>query len=627
MKLKNLFMKHKRPALWYMQEDPSMLQKALLEYNDNIALQQVSYVERCRAYMENYCERKISGFDGNAWMDYAMRDSPECNENIFRSVVDTFVANYAANQPRVEFISKSGDWQLIRKAIGLTKAVEGIFQTASAYAVGRQTMRDGGLFGTACVKIYPDNGNKCVAIERVVVPSEIRIDFLDGKFGKPRNLIQHKIIPREAAYAYAEANELDTTIIDGAGLMTSDNYADSFARTRQDPISIVEAWHLPSFKDSGDGRHAIALSSGLLGEPDGWEQSFFPFVFFKYKPSVIGFWGEGIGDDITGLRNGYNFMNEKLQRLLNMSTTRCWLPIGSNVTSEYINNNPDYAIARFSGPQPPVFAPDPSPTPALFQERERFKQSMYEMSGISQMNAAALHPAGLDSGRAQRVYQDIISKRFADVSLSIDEFWVEMAARVCWAGSQLDGVMVKYTDKQSRVIDEIKWSEVAMEPNEYAIERRAASQLSDEPAGRRQDIADLMAQFPQLSVMFAKLFKDPDVDFALSMLTAPLDMVTNDIERIENGEQVTPEPDTSPQIGIPLVLARLSKIKTMKAPVDIVDNLMTYLSELVALQTAANQPGVGAGAVMGTNQQFTGAPPAPGTPMNGAPTGGQPLPM
>ena len=317
-------------------------------------------------------------------------------------------------------------------------------------------------------------------------------------------------------------------------------------------------------------------------------------------------------------------MNEKIQHLLNMSTTRCWLPHGANVTSEQIDNCPDYAIARFSGSQPPVFSPDPSPTEALFAERERFKQSFYEMSGISQMNAAALMPAGIESGRAQRVYQDIVSRRFADTSLSIDEFWMGMAARVCWAASELPGIMCRFTDKTSRVMDEIKWSEVAMDENEYAIEIRAASQLSDEPAGRRQDIADLMAQFPQLSIMFAKLFKDPDVDFALSLLTAPLDIVTYDLERIERGEQVTPEPSTSPQIGIPLVLARLSRIKTKAAPVEIIDNMMSYLTELVSLQTAANQPGVGAGAVMGTNQQFTGQPPAPGTPMNGAPTGGQP---
>src|SRR6185436_12118319 len=61
-------------------------------------------------------------------------------------------------------------------------------------------------------------------------------------------------------------------------------------------VELQYGWHLPSGRETGDGRWAIGVN-GVTIDGDEWTAPSFPFVFLIWEPHRDGFWGSGIGDE------------------------------------------------------------------------------------------------------------------------------------------------------------------------------------------------------------------------------------------------------------------------------------------------------------------------------------------
>ncbi len=85
---------------------------------------------------------------------------------------------------------------------------------------------------------------------------------------------------------------------------------------------------------------------------------------------------------------------------------------GSKVTQAQLNNDLA-AIVKFSG-TPPTYVPPQIIAPEVYQHLWALYAKAFEISGISQLNATGLKPSGLNSGAAQRAYQDVQSERFLE---------------------------------------------------------------------------------------------------------------------------------------------------------------------------------------------------------------------
>ena len=62
---------------------------------------------------------------------------------------------------------------------------------------------------------------------------------------------------------------------------------------------VVEGWHLPSGMNAKDGRHTLACSSGFLIDEE-YTKDRFPFAFLHYSPRLLGFWAQGVAEQLMG---------------------------------------------------------------------------------------------------------------------------------------------------------------------------------------------------------------------------------------------------------------------------------------------------------------------------------------
>ena len=138
--------------------------------------------------------------------------------------------------------------------------------------------RDACIFGTGFMKIYENDGN--IVGERVF-PHEILIDDAEAIYGTPRQAFQRKQVNREVLiglYPEKEKEILSATMErDGSSTMAIATH-----------VTVIEAWHLPSSRDSEDGRHSIVIDSvTLLDEP--YNRPYFPFVSLRWSDRGMGY--------------------------------------------------------------------------------------------------------------------------------------------------------------------------------------------------------------------------------------------------------------------------------------------------------------------------------------------------
>lgn len=586
---------------YWKEKDTKTRHSALMSYTRKIEDAQKPRRTNNAKRLGLYWQKQIASMDGMEWARTYEPITADNRENVLRSIIDAATAKIATNKPRPVFVSIGGDYSLQKRAERLTLAVEGIFKTVGLYQIARSVFRDAAIWGTGLIKWRADAQANAVCAERVLV-DDILVDHLDGKYGKPRNMIQAQNISRDMVSAMFPDRKVAENI---AGASLERKAADVMSEIA-DPITLYEAWHLPSAPGSGDGIHCIYTTAGeLLSEP--WEIDHYPFAVFRLKPAPLGWHGIGFVEDLERLQDAQDWIDGRIKRMLNMATIRLYVPKAANVNPEEITNDTEFPFINFTGTQPPVFNPDPGPTPEVLNERERNKAAMFENSGISQLLAGSKKPAGLNSAVAQREYKDTESERFLDVGQAWDDFFCECARIACRCAQQLGGKYVVTASAGEGVgINRVKWSEVSMDENEYQIQVQAASILPREPAGRKEAIADLIGMFPQAAPLLAKQLQGGDIDAAMGLVSAPVDAILYDIEQLDGGVPITPEPFVDLAAARTMVLSAYLRARNKRAPQEVLEAYRTYLLAANAMYEQAQAAKM---AQQAQNQLPPGMPP------------------
>ena len=69
----------------------------------------------------------------------------------------------------------------------------------------------------------------------------------------------------------------------------------------KDMIKVIESWHLKSGPNAKDGKHTICISDATLFEEEYYKDDF-PFVFFRWNVRPVGFFGQGLAEQLSGLQ-------------------------------------------------------------------------------------------------------------------------------------------------------------------------------------------------------------------------------------------------------------------------------------------------------------------------------------
>lgn len=596
-------------AQWWMCED-SRVHEALVPVVEAIEQAQ-SYRSRTNLrHARLYGGAEYTGF-GPGQIGRVAPSGPESRLalNVIRSCVETAASKIAKNKPRARFLTTNGDWSLQDRAKLLTQYVDGLFDACGIYDVAQRVFVDACVFGTGAMKIYVDDSK--IHVERVFI-DDVIVDEQEGVYGQPRQISQRTWIARERLIEmfpeHAEAIRLHTPENRGK--------ADAFAA---DQLRVYESWHLPSgsTKDEDgkprkhDGRHAIAIKGlTLFAEP--YANEWFPIIFMRWAPSLMGFFGTGIAEELTGIQWEINKLLRTIQEAQHLACVpRVFIDVTTEVTRDLDNEIGGHY--RFAG-RPPVISTAPAMPPEVYQHLENLFRKGFEVVGVSQMAAGSKKDPGVTAAVAMREANDIQTERFSLVGQRHEAFFVE-AARIMVAltrdiAESEKGLSV--LAKAGKFIERIDWKDAALEDDAYVLRVFPVSSLPSTPQGRLQFISELVEkQFITDKAQALSLLDFQDLDAFISTETAAYDDVRMILENIlSKGKYEAPDKFMNHKLALSMCQSAILRARADGRPQARIDLLVQWSDEVDAWI-----------------QKLT-PPPAPPAPMGGPPMpmGGPPLP-
>jgi hypothetical protein len=584
-------------------ELPSSLFGVIKYLKDN----QVWRVEQAALYGRMYCNMPIWNFIGANFNKMRARSNfPQDRPtyNVVQSCIDTLVSRMTQAKPKPTFITSGGDYRKRKLAKDLNKFIEGEFYQCRVYEMREQSLRNSCTFGDSMIKVYESDDHK-VALD-LVLPTEIYVDDADGKYGNPQQLHQLKIMHRDvAASLWPEKRS--------AIYKASPAYYDSSTESQSSIVSqimVAESWHLKSGEDAKDGKHVICIENAVLTDEE-WEEDDFPFVKFPYAPAPIGYWAQGMPERLMGLQVSIN----QLLYAQHMGLHLCGVPIwmvedGSKVASAHMNNQIGH-IVRYQGTPPTLHSSQVFP-PEIYSQLERYINMAFQQEGISQLAATSQKPAGLNSGKALREYDDIQTDRFASIAQRDEQAMLDLANKMFKLAKKIaarDGEYETiYPGKDS--VDRIALPEMD-DDDDFIIQAYPTSGYSKNPAFRKQEVVDDMQAGLIEPDEGRRLLDFPDLKQVNELLNAPEERILKILDEIvEDGEYTPPDPMMDLQKAKRLSLQYYNKYLQENLEEDKAQMLRTFMTQIDTMMMAAQPQPMAPGAAPQANPM-----PTPTSPM------------
>lgn len=506
--------------------------------------------------------------------------------NLVQSCVDTVVARIGQNKPSPVFLTDGSDYKQRNLAKKLNNFIGGEFYQTKTYEKATIALRDCLVDGDGAFHIYRSAENK-IACERVMV-GELFVDENEAMYREPRQMYRVKLVDRHVLMALVDGKK---AIIEEAEQAFPDEQVDA-SKTVSDQVLVVEAWHLPSGPKASDGLHVIAISSGLILK-EKFEKDKFPFVFMNFSPRLLGFWSQGLAEQLMGTQLEINSILYTISKSMKLvGVPRVFIEAGSKVSDAHFNDSIG-AIIHYKGTKPDIEV-FPCVAPELYTHLQTLIQYGYQQSGISQLQASSQKPEGLDSGQAIRTYEDISTDRLATIAKRFDDFFIEvayqmidLAIEIATEEGSYDTVFPDRDGAREVSLPDVK----ALTDNPFIIQCFNESSLPKDPAGRMEKVAE-MAQSGMISIKEARRLLDyPDLEQVETLANASMERTYQILDKIiEDGIYTPPDPFLDLQFANDTAVAYYNLYSMKKLEEEKAQMLRDFFSQVQALKQEAIQP-------------------------------------
>jgi hypothetical protein len=538
--------------------------------------------------------------------------------NIIRAVATTAHANSVQGPPpRAAFITTDGDYDLRRRAKGMQKFCAGTIAQTKFDRIARRVKLQSAVFGDGLVKVY-DAWGKPVVERRF--PWEVIVDDQDAHYDNPRSMYERK---RSDKTCLAERFPRHRRAIMEAN--APENIGG--AMTLADSVEVYEAWHLPSGPDAGDGKHVIVINGATLLEED-WNDEF-PFARLQWSDPLAGYWADGVAAELAGLQLELNMLLAKSRLCLHLIANPRVLAEAGSIVKSHVNNQIGSIVEYRRGSRPPIFDIARAVAPELYDQMDRIWSKAFQLSGVNELAVNAQIPAGFKSGRAQLVFANQQSQRFADWEKGGQELYLDVSrllVRVMRRLAEDDpDVEVVYHDARRKRIERIPWRSIDLDESSYLMTIQAMSSLPNDPAGR----AEILDQWLSAGVIdmptYRRQVEAPDMEMENALESAPHDLIEEGLERMVYGEdgddyQLHPEGYFPLELCMKMGLAYLLRAQLDGVAEEQLTKLRLFLDETKDLMDAAQS------ASAGPPPGMPPGPPPPDAPMPPDPGAGAPPP-
>lgn len=504
--------------------------------------------------------------------------------NIVQSMIDTVVSKITKNKPKPMFLTDGGDFTKTRRAKKLTQFVEGQFQACDFYAKSAIALLDACIFGTGALKIYrggPQNNE--IKVERCFI-DEIIIDDRESFYGQPRQMHQRKFLHKDVLkHMFPDKKD----IIEAATQDSSLNYSQT-NMAHKDMIVVVESWRLPSGPGATDGKHAITILNETL-HVEEYNKDYFPFVFWRWGLRPLGFFGQGIAEQLSGIQLEINKILRTIQVSMHLvSIPKIFIEASSKIVTAHLDNKIG-GIIKYAGTPPQEGKLGSIPT-ELFNHLDRLYGRAYEIVGVSQLSATSAKPVGLNSGKALREYNDLETERFMSVAQRYEKAFLDAAEIMIDLAKDISEDTNNYTVKVkgSDFMKTIKWSEVRLDEDEYTMGLFPTSSLSQNPAGRLADVQELIQAGFIGKEDAMKLLDFPDLKAYYNLSTASGYDIDRLIEKfVDEQEYETPEPFQNLEYGKAKMQQAYLYYRSQGAPEETLELFRRWIDDAQALTNKA----------------------------------------
>lgn len=539
----------------------------------------------------------ISGIVGNNATLAPMGLKERLTDNVLQSIVDTSTARIGENKPRPYFLTDGGTYKLQRKAKKLNKFTQGIFYETKAYRMGSSAQRDAEVFGDGLIFVSKRHGR--VTHERVV-SAEVWVDEAEAVYGKPRQMHWVRAVDREELCEWARQGQDGAERTRTLEAIYTANRAplamDGAPSIQADMVTVRESWHLRSGPDAKDGKHCISIEGNLIDPLTEWPHDFFPFARWQWCPRPLGFWSQGLCEQLQNKQIEVNKLLWFMQRSMQMAGTyKVLLENGSKIVSEHMNNEIG-AIVKYTGTKPDWFVPQVVP-PEFYQQYERIVESMYQRAGVPLQVATGQKPAGLDSGEAQRVYRDTTNEAMKTKEGLNEDAFMDLARidiAIAREIAQEEGGSYEVRAPTGRILETVKLTAADLDPSDWEMQCFPTSSLPKDPAGRLATIQEYVQAGFIAPRQARKLMDFPDLEANESLANASEDLIACVLDDIcDEGEYAPPEPTDDLGMAKEMVIEYINRGRVQELEEDRMDLLRTYSVQVDALMQAGTPPPAG----------------------------------
>jgi hypothetical protein len=525
--------------------------------------------------------------------------------NVVQSCIDAMVSKIGKNKPRITFLTDEGDWSKQEQAKLLERFVYGQFYKEDQPKKSKKVLLDSCVFGSGFAKVYVENGE--VKTCRVFSPTII-VDERETVYSEPKCIYEVRYINKEVLKEMypGKAYEIDT-----AEVKNLPYYGDNL-HDRQ-LIPVVEAWSLSDDKEKDNGRHFIGISScTFLDEKHNRVK--FPYAKLDFQQNVTGYYGRGIAELITGHQVEINRTLKRISDSLRLvASPKVLYDFASKIVKTHFNNDVGTLIG-YQG-TPPQFITPQAVNSDIFNHLVFMYQKAFEEVGLSQLSVTSQKPAGLNSGKALREYNDLETERFAAFAQAWEQFHVDLAELQIEEAKRL-----KDSDKSVIVnavsgegISKIDFKKINLDRDAYVMQAFPTNSLPKTPAARLEYVQE-MAQAGFIDPQEAMQLLDfPDTKQLTKFKYADREDIHAVVaQMIEKGEYNPPEEFQNLDYGIKYMQMNYLYYKNQKVKVERLDLLTRWINEALELvqppmeeaQPVTELPDVGASEMIGAEEEM-----------------------
>jgi hypothetical protein len=504
--------------------------------------------------------------------------------NIVQSCVDTLLNKITKNAPRATFLTDDGDWGKQQKAKKREKFVYGQFHKSDVYKKAPKAALSALAFGDGFVKVYAQG--KELKVEPTLTMSVI-VDEKECLYGEPRTFFEIRLVdkgtlidlyPDKAEKIKKMATVQIPFYMQGA--------------VQHNLVEVIEYWKLSITPDK-PGFHAILVGDEFLFRED-WKKRRPPFRRLGFIRNLVGYYHKGVAEVVTPYQLEANRTLKRISDALRLvASPKVLYEYQSKIVQSHFNNDVGAMIGYIG--TPPQFVMPQAVGGELFNHLAWCVQRAYEDVGISQLSANSAKPAGLNSGKALREYNDIETERFSSFAHAWEDFFVDIAEDCLEVASEISKKHGKYSiiSPDPKGCEEINFKDIDLEQDAYIIQVYPTSQLPKDPAGRLEYVTELMAGQLLTPEEGLSLLDFPDTEKITSLKTSELEDILATIDyMLTKDKYLPPEPFQNLETGIQLMKKAYLKYKNKGCPDDKLDLLYRWVNDALVMLNPPEDPAI-----------------------------------